>query len=188
MSNGKEGQNLIPIHTKEQLRTVLQKESAVYGKKWYYDLPFNMTEEQVLYRHAKLLRKAEYAENTRAWNRRWRLMRLLRLQTRYGMSIPLNVLGEGFSIAHLGTVIINAGSRIGSNCRIHPGVCVGANGGNPPRIGSNCYLGPGAKIFGDIELADGIKVGANAVVNKSCDIPGAHLVGVPARVVQHSDL
>lgn len=175
------------ITTKEQLQSVLAREAAVYGKKWYFDLPCNMTEEQVLYKHAKLLRKAEYAENTHAWNRRWRLLWLLRLQTRYGMSIPLNVLGPGFSISHLGTVIINAGSVIGENCRIHPGVCVGANGGKPPRIGSNCYLGPGAKIFGDIELADGIKVGANAVVNKSCDLEGAHLVGVPARAVKGGD-
>lgn len=172
------------IRTKEQLQAVLEREAAVYGKKWYYDLPFNMTEEQVLYKLSKLLRKAEYAQNTHAWNRKWRLLRLLRLETRYGMSIPLNVLGPGFSISHLGTVIINSGSVIGENCRIHPGVCVGANGGDPPRIGAGCYLGPGAKIFGDIELADGVRVGANAVVNKSCDIPGALLAGVPARVME----
>lgn len=168
------------ITTKEQLQNTLKIEAKVYGYRWYYRLPIRLTESQILYQHARRLRLAEYAMNTHRWNRHYHLLRLLRIQTRYALSIPLNVVGEGFSISHLGPVIINAGSTIGKNCRIHPGVCVGANGGNPPRIGDNVYLGPGAKVFGDIELADDIKVGANAVVNHSCLTRGAHLVGVPA--------
>ncbi len=171
------------IITREELRRVLALERDVYGRKWYYDLPVCLTEGQILYRHARLLRLAEYAVNTGSWNRHYRLLRLLRLQTRYALSIPLNVMGEGFSISHVGPVIVNAGSCIGRNCRIHPGVCVGANGGRPPRIGDDVYLGPGAKVFGDIELADGVRVGANAVVNHSCRTKGAHLVGVPAHEV-----
>ena len=61
-----------------------------------------------------------------------------------------------------------------------------ANGGKPPRIGDNVYLGPGSKVFGDIELADGVMVGANAVVNHSCMEAGAHLVGIPAKAVPSS--
>ena len=84
--------------------------------------------------------------------------------------------------------MLNAGSTVGKNCRIHPGVCIGANGGKPPRIGDNVYLGPGAKVFGDIELADGVMVGANAVVNHSCMEEGAHLVGIPAKAAEsHRD-
>ncbi len=172
------------ITTKEQLHNTLQIEAKVYGYRWYYRLPFRLTEGQILYQHARRLRLAEYAMNTGKWNRHYHLLRLLRIQTRYALSIPLNVMGEGFSISHLGPVIINAGSTIGKNCRIHPGVCVGANGGNPPRIGDNVYLGPGAKVFGDIELADDIMVGANAVVNHSCLTRGAHLVGVPAHEIK----
>ena len=172
------------ITTKDELKRVLDREAKVYEYKWYYRLPVRLTENQILYRHARFLRLAEYAMNTHRWNRHYYLFRLLRIQTRYALSIPLNVMGEGFSISHLGPVIINAGSTIGENARIHPGVCVGANGGRPPRIGKDVYLGPGAKVFGDIELADGIMVGANAVVNHSCLTPGAHLVGVPAREVQ----
>ena len=174
------------ITTKDELRRVLTLEARVYEYRWYYRLPFYLTENKILFCHARALRLAEYAYNTHAWNRHLRLFRLMRIQTRYALSIPMNVLGEGFSIAHLGPVIINAGSSIGPGARIHPGVCVGANGGNPPRIGSNVYLGPGAKVFGDIELADDIMVGANAVVNHSCLARGAHLVGVPAREVETS--
>lgn len=178
----------VKIQSKDELKRVLQTEASVYDYKWYYRLPWNLTENQILYKHARYLRLAEYAFNTHRWNRHYYLLRLLRLQTRYALSIPLNVLGEGFSIAHLGTVIINAGSTVGKNCRIHPGVCIGANGGKPPRIGDNVYLGPGAKVFGDIELADGVMVGANAVVNHSCMEEGAHLVGIPAKAAEsHRD-
>ena len=171
------------IRSKEDLKRYLTIEEKKYHKKWYYDLPFMMTEQQVLYKHAKFLRKAEYAANNKKITRVWYLFRLLRIQTRYGISIPLNVLEEGFEMAHLGSVIINAGTKIGKNAKLHPGVCVGANHEKAPKIGDNVYLGPGAKVFGDIVLGDNIQVGANAVVTKSCTKNGAILVGVPAKDV-----
>lgn len=73
--------------------------------------------------------------------------------------------------------------RIGKNLRIHVGVNIGANGGNPPKLGDDIYIGPGAKIFGDIYIADGCKIGANAVVNKTCIEKNKHLVGVPVHIV-----
>ena len=115
------------IQSKEDLKRHLETEEKNYHKKWYYDLPILMTEQQILYKHARFLRKAEYAANNRKISRVWYLFRLLRIQTRYGISIPLNVLEEGFEMAHLGSVIINAGAHIGKNAKLHPGVCVGAN-------------------------------------------------------------
>jgi serine O-acetyltransferase len=50
-------------------------------------------------------------------------------------------------------------------------------------LGNNIYIGPGAKIFGKIRLADGIAIGANAVVNRSFDEPGITIAGVPARQI-----
>lgn len=46
------------------------------------------------------------------------------------------------------------------------------------------YIGPGAKIFGKIKIADGIKIGANAVVNKSFLSAGKTIVGVPAKYTE----
>lgn len=112
------------------------------------------------------------------------LLRLLRLQTRYGISIPLNVVGKGFYMVHLGSVIINCDAKIGEDVKVHPGVCIGANHGRAPRIGNRVYIGPGAKVFGDILIADDIQIGANAVVNKSCEVPGASLVGNPSRMIE----
>ncbi len=168
------------IQSKEELNRILKAEEKIYHRKWYYDLPINMTEQQILYKHAKYLRKSEYTANTGKISRKWYLFRLLRIQTRYAMSIPLNVLEEGFEIVHLGSVIINAGAHIGKGVKLHPGVCIGANHDKAPKLGNNIYIGPGAKIFGDIELADNIQVGANAVVTKSCNRSGAILAGVPA--------
>ena len=44
---------------------------------------------------------------------------------------------------------------------------IGAHHDKASRIGNNVYIGPGAIIFGDIEIADNVSIGANATVNKS---------------------
>lgn len=176
------------ITTKQELKRILALEETIYQKKWYYMLPLSLTERQILYRHERLLRRAEYATNCHKLTRHWYLMRLLRIQTKYGMSIPLNVLGEGYEIVHLGSIIINAHAHIGKGVRLHPGVCIGANHDKAPQIGDYVYIGPGAKVFGDITLADYIEVGANAVVNHSCDTKGALLVGVPAKQVARREV
>ena len=147
-----------------------------------------VTEGNVLRRHIILLRKAEYHTNS---GHRMRSMfykfRLFKLQNRYGLHIPLNTCERGLNIEHLGPIIINHKARIGKNCRIHVGVNIGAGSdGEAPQIGDNCYIGPGAKIFNGIKIADNCQIGANAVVNKSCEIKGSILVGVPAKKVEVS--
>jgi serine O-acetyltransferase len=93
------------------------------------------------------------------------------------------VFGPGLSIAHRGTIVVHSNSRVGSNCRLHVCVVVGTNGGSvkAPKIGNNVYIGPGAKLIGDIEIADGIAIGANAVVNQSFTEPNITIGGIPAR-------
>lgn len=171
------------IQTKEQLKYILNIEKKIYKKKWYYNLPIMLTERQILYKHMRYLRKAEFALNKGKLSRYWFLVKLLRIQTRYGMSIPLNVVEEGFEIVHLGSVIINGKAHVGKYCRVHPGVVIGANYDKAPTIGEHVYIGPGAKVFGDIVVADDVQIGANAVLNKSCDHRGAVLVGVPAKEI-----
>lgn len=36
-----------------------------------------------------------------------------------------------------------------------------------PVLGDFIFIGPGAKLFGDIKIGNGVRVGANAVVNRS---------------------
>ena len=48
------------------------------------------------------------------------------------------------------------------------------------KIGNNVYIAPGVKILPDAEIADNIRIGANAVVTKSFLEPGITIAGVPA--------
>lgn len=171
------------ITTQKELKDYLAEEAKIYGYTRAYGFPFYVTENKILYCHMKALRKAEYAYNSNSVFKKLKLLKLLRIQTRYGISIPLNVVGKGFHIQHLGSVIINGKAHVGENVKVHPGVCIGANHDLAPTIGNDVYIGPGAKVFGDIFIADRVEIGANAVVTKSCDIEGAHLIGVPAKVI-----
>lgn len=141
-----------------------------------------VTETDILWAYVKRLRLTEYYINTgHRYLGKLSKLCLHRMQCRYGLHIPANTCDVGLSIAHLGPIIINSNARIGKNARIHVGVNIGDNGGGSvPKIGDNVYIGPGAKIFGDIEIADDVSIGANAVVNKSCNQKNTLLVGVPA--------
>ena len=169
------------IDSLDKLTETFKYESTIYGKKRRFIL---VTESDILYRHLVLLRKAEYHSNVKHKIRSMFYKFFLnRLQNRYALHVPINTCGKGLNIAHVGPIVINKNASIGENVRIHVGVNIGSNGGNDkaPHIGNNVYIGPGAKIFGDITITDNIKIGANAVVNRSCLIDGATLVGVPAR-------
>ncbi len=141
-----------------------------------------------IWRYQRLLRKTEYYQNCKRSliGRLYALflyLLLYRSGSRLGFTIYPNVFGPGLSIAHTGTIIVSKGARVGANCRIHSCVTIGTRAGHSdkaPRIGDNVYIGPGAKIFGDIDIADDIAIGANAVVNKSFLGPGITIAGIPA--------
>lgn len=99
-----------------------------------------------------------------------------------GFTIPINVIEEGLKINHYGLIVINSKARIGKYCELNQGINIGntLDRDAVPILGNNIFIGPGAKIFGRIVIADNIKIGANAVVNKSFYNAGATLVGVPA--------
>ena len=144
-----------------------------------------------IWKFERLLRKIEYFINCKDslfWKpylyfMKWRFHNL---SIKLGFSVPANVFGPGLSIAHRGTLVVNGATRIGANCRIHTCVTIGTQAGFPnkaPKIGDNVYIGPGVKIFGEIEIADNIAIGANAVVLKSFLEPGITIAGVPAKKI-----
>ena len=72
---------------------------------------------------------------------------------------------------------MNDAARIGKWAQLSACVNIGKNNkGETPRIGDHFWTGPGAKLFGGIVLGDNVKVGANAVVNKSFRKETAHLL------------
>ena len=144
-----------------------------------------------IWRFQIALRKCEYYQNCKKGGIGklvgiiWRIKKH-RLAIRCGYSIPNNVVGPGLCLAHIGTVVISPYARLGKNCRIHVGVNIGADARNQelaPQIGDNVYIAPGAKLFGGIFIADGVAIGANAVVTKSFYEQGVSIAGVPARII-----
>ena len=138
----------------------------------------------------KALRWLEYCGNIK--KRQWggaihwlsAKYKFRKISVKLGFSIPINVFGPGLSLPHRGNIIINPQTSIGENCRIHVGVNIGAHHDKAPRIGNNVYIGPGAIIFGDIEIADNVSIGANATVNKSVLELNSVVAGTPAKVVK----
>ncbi len=144
-----------------------------------------------VWKYERLLRKAEYFANCHSKNplRYWYKYRLKKLGLKLGFCIPLNVVGPGLSLAHPGPVLINGACRIGKNCRIQTCVTLGSTNGSSkaPLLGDNIFLGDGCKIIGEVQIADNVAIGANAVVVKSITEPNTTWGGVPARKIsQHS--
>lgn len=143
-----------------------------------------------IWKYEILLRKAEYYTNT-SHSRIGRIIslffktRLHLLGERLGITIYVNSFGPGLSIAHYGCIVVNGNARIGSNCRIHEGVTIGATNGSSkaPIIGNNCFLGSGSKVIGDITIANDVAIGAGSVVVKDILQNGITVGGVPAKQI-----
>ena len=173
------------IQSKEDYYRYIHADQIALGRGHKYGFKDWLMDD--IWTFERLLRKVEYYNNCKKniWFglvRRFMYYRLHKMAVRMSFSIPINTFGEGLSIAHYGPIVVNVKSKIGKNCRIHVGVNIGEGGPNATShiIGDNCYLGPGAKLFGGIVLGNNIKVGANAVVNKSFPDGNCTLVGVPA--------
>ena len=144
-----------------------------------------------IWQFQQTLRKLEYLKNTPGSIFRkplyyFTLRRYYRLSYKLGFTIPVNVFGPGLSIAHYGTIIINTGTKVGANCRLHAGVNMGTEAGysdKAPVLGDNIYIGPGAKLFGAITIANNVAIGANAVVNKSVAESNIAIGGIPAKKI-----
>ena len=176
------------INTKKDLYEYLEADKKALHRTAKHPRP-----NDLIWKFEINLRKAEYYHNQKKSivNRFLEAVYKYRkssLGLKCGFEIPLNVFGKGLSIAHKGGIVINGGAKVGDNCRIHVGVNIGTQpgaGGLAPTIGNNVYIGPGAKIFGKIYIADGIVIGANAVVTKSFNEDNICIAGVPAKKISN---
>ena len=176
------------IRTRAQLREWLTEELAPYalgGMQKLLNL-IDGNEAAILRRHMILLRTTEYHINASHRLRAglWKL-RLRRLQNRYGMHVALNCCGRGLHILHVGPILMNAHVTVGERCCFHFNTAVVAGGtdNGVPTLGDDIVVGLGSVILGGVTLADGIAVGANAVVNKSFPEPDITVAGAPARKI-----
>ena len=68
-------------------------------------------------------------------------------------------------------VVIGATAVVGDDVMIYHGVTLGARTSEAkkrhPTIGNNVVIGAGAKVLGDINIGEGVRINANLVVTKS---------------------
>jgi serine O-acetyltransferase len=102
---------------------------------------------------------------------------------------PGATIGRRVFIDHGMGVVIGETAEIGDDCTLYHGVTLGGvswdKGKRHPTLGKGVVVGAGAKILGPFLVGDGAKVGSNSVVVKAVP-PGATVVGIPARVVEHT--
>ena len=103
-------------------------------------------------------------------------------------------IGKNLFIDHGMGVVIGETSEIGDNVTIYHAVTLG--GSSPsidserqrhekrhPTIGNDVVIGSGAQIIGPVNVGNGARIAANAVVVK--DVPeNATMVGIPAKAVK----
>jgi len=138
----------------------------------------------LIWKYLYFLRREEAAANKLTayyWRRRKN-----DLGARLGIIIYAGTCGKGLRIWHYGSTIISGDAKLGENCTFHGQACIGNDGSSTaaPVIGNNVDIGVGAKVLGGITIADDVKIGAGAVVTRSCLEKGATLVGIPACVLK----
>jgi serine O-acetyltransferase len=98
-------------------------------------------------------------------------------------------IGRRFFIDHGMGVVIGETSEIGDDVTLYHGVTLGGvnldKGKRHPTLGNKVVVGAGAKILGAIEIGEGSRIGANAVVVKPVP-PESVVVGIPGQVVKRS--
>lgn len=168
------------------MNSILQYEKRLYfpTRRDYWISRITLEDNYLIWKYQYYLRKEESAGNklTEYWYRRKKNI----LGSRLGLQIYAGTCGKGLHIWHYGSIIISGDARIGENCTFHGQACIGSDGlsSDAPVIGSRVDIGVGAKIIGDVYLADGIRVGAGAVVTRSCCQEGAVLTGIPAKTLE----
>lgn len=175
------------ITNKQELKDYLSAELPKYKVNKIVYL-IQGSESAILAKHQVLLRKAEYYTNTgkRLLSTFYRL-RLNKIQNKYAIHIPLNTCGKGLHIMHVGPVLLNGEVRTGENCVFHINTCIVAGGvGGVPTLGNDIVMGVGSVVLGNVRIADGVAIGANAVVTKDVPEEEIAVAGVPARKVSNN--
>jgi serine O-acetyltransferase len=129
------------------------------------------------------------------WLHRHKIPVLPRLISHFGRFItgieihPGASIGCGVFIDHGMGVVIGETAIIGDFVLIYQGVTLGGTGKETgkrhPTLRNNVVVGAGAKVLGNIEIGDNVRIGAGSVVLR--DVPSdCTVVGVPGRIVYRS--
>jgi len=99
-------------------------------------------------------------------------------------------IGKGVFIDHGMGVVIGETAIVGDYTLIYQGVTLGGTGKETgkrhPTLGKNVVVGAGAKVLGNLQIGDGVRIGAGSVVLR--DVPtDCTVVGIPGRNICRGD-
>ncbi|MEM9924749.1 MAG: serine O-acetyltransferase [Cyanobacteria bacterium P01_D01_bin.50] len=102
---------------------------------------------------------------------------------------PGATIGKGVFIDHGMGVVIGETAIIGDYALIYQGVTLGGTGKESgkrhPTLGECVVVGAGAKVLGNLQIGNNVRIGAGSVVLR--DVPSdCTVVGVPGRIVYRS--
>jgi len=149
----------------------------------------NRLEVFLLYPHIKALIAYRISHNLYA-KKRFFLARWISNIGRHYSGIEIHpgaTIGKGLFIDHGMGVVIGETAVVGNNVTMFHGATLGGTGNEKgkrhPTVGDNVTIGSSAKILGNIYIASGTKVGANAVVLYDTS-PNSTVVGIPAMEIK----
>lgn len=172
------------IQTKEDLRYYLLCDKLARGER--KERPSLVGDR--LWKFQILYRISEYHYNNRGslWHRiayYWCYFRFRRQRDRLCSELPLNVFAEGLAIWHGQNIIVNENAKVGRNCSISAGCCIGHANGKVPVIGDNVELNIGSRVLGGVTIANDVTIGASALVVHSIETPHTTWGGIPATCI-----
>ena len=96
-------------------------------------------------------------------------------------------IGKGVFIDHGMGVVIGETAVVGDSALIYQGVTLGGTGKETgkrhPTLGAHVVVGAGAKVLGNIQIGDRVRIGAGSVILR--DVPSnTTVVGVPGRLIR----
>ena len=102
---------------------------------------------------------------------------------------PGATIGCGVFIDHGMGVVIGETAIVGDSALIYQGVTLGGTGKETgkrhPTLGQDVIVGAGAKVLGNIQIGNNVRIGAGSVVLR--EVPSdCTVVGVPGRIVYRS--
>lgn len=178
------------IKNRNEYRLYIKEESIIGSSSFFKCYVYSYLNFQPISRFLLLLRTCEYYRNCKKGYINKLFYFIIKFQKyklglKLGFTIPENVFDIGLQIPHYGTIVINAATKVGKNCRIHVCTNIGTSrGGNlAPIIGDNVYIGPGVKIYGNVTITSNILIAANAAVSRDFLEENIVIGGVPAKVI-----
>lgn len=180
----------------KEVKQIIVEERQMYVPEQYWFMKWSHQKRYLIWKCLACFRLAQYWKTVLQSNNSGKIQRIFaklayrhyfRQRNRYGEKTGVeianhSVLGRRLDIWHGGVVI---SGHLGDDCVIHGNNVIGNKGNGDekiPVLGNRVDLGVGAVVIGGVNIADGCRIGANAVVQKNFEEADSLIVGVPARV------